>query len=354
MNAVMCWYFQRKLRSINMLSTTGILPIKNINMLIRRLRWVTHPITIFVSLQIVWLAITLIWVIWFVGARQELTDLAIRIGKDFIDATTILATLIVGCILLGVLLVGTILLFIFGQRQSSQARQQRTFVSSVTHELKSPLASLQLAFETMAARALEPNIQARLHDMILSDIERLKRLVDKILLTGRLDQGIQIYDEDQQFVPLKDFFRATLATLTYLDLDLQNRVSIICNDTLSVQLSRSALVLICTNLIENAVKYSPKNTEITCEAEYKNGNVVISVKDLGMGLSGIDRRRIFKMFQRGERAVQKAIPGTGLGLYIVRTAVRVFGGKIWAESPGPGLGTTFFVTVPLEENKVKR
>ncbi len=337
-----------------MLSATGILPIKHIQMLIRRLRWVTHPITIFVSLQIVWLAITLIWVIWFVGARQELTDLAVRIGKDFIDSTTILATLIVGCILLGVLLVGTILLFIFGQRQSSQVRQQRTFVSSVTHELRSPLASLQLAFETMSARTLDPHIQARLHGMILSDIERLKRLVDKILLTGRLDQGIQIYDEDQQFVPVKEFFRATLTTLTYLDLELQNRVSVTCSDSLSVQLSRSALVLICTNLLENAVKYSPKDTEIACEAGYSNGNFTLSIKDRGMGLSGVDRRRIFKMFQRGERAVQKAIPGTGLGLYIVRTAVRVLGGKIWAESPGPLLGTTFFVTVPLDENKIKR
>jgi signal transduction histidine kinase len=336
-----------------MLSTTGILPIKNLHMLVRRLRWVTHPITIFVSLQIVWLAITLIWVIWFVGARQELTDLAIRIGKDFIDSTTILATLIVGCILLGVLLVGTILLFIFGQRQSSQARQQRTFVSSVTHELKSPLASLQLAFETMAARTLEPTVQARLHDMIQADIERLKRLVDKILLTGRLDQGIQIYDEDQQFVPVKDFFKSVTSTLTYLDINVQNRISINCSNELSVQLSRSALVLICTNLIENALKYSPKDTEITCEAEYQNGYFTLCIKDRGMGLSGVDRRRIFKMFERGERAVQKAIPGTGLGLYIVRTAVRVLGGKIWAESPGPGLGTSFFVSVPLENKKVK-
>jgi len=349
----MCWYFQRKLRSVNMLSTTGILPIKNLQMLIRRLRWVTHPITIFVFLQIVWLAITLIWVIWFIGARQELTDIATRIGKDFIDSTTILATLIVGCILLGVLLVGTILLFIFGQRQSSQARQQRTFVSSVTHELKSPLASLQLAFETMSARTLDPHIQARLYEMIQSDIERLKRLVDKILLTGRLDQGIQIYDEDLQFVPVKEFFETTLSTLTYLDLNLQNRVSITCRDDLSVKLSRSVLVLICTNLLENAAKYSPKESEIICEASYSDGTFTFSVQDCGMGLSGVDRRRIFKMFQRGERAIQKAIPGTGLGLYIVRTAVRVLGGKIWAESPGPGLGTTFFVSVPIEESKIK-
>lgn len=332
---------------------TITIPFKNLSTLLRRLRWVTHPITIFVSLQIVWLAITLIWVIWFIGAQQEITELTSKFGKDFLDSRTTLATLIVGCILLGVLLVGTIMLFIFGQRQSSLARQQRTFVSSVTHELKSPLASLQLAFETINTRVLDPPIRARLNDMIQTDIDRLKRLVDQILLAGRLDQGILLFDEDLQFVPIKDLFNRIVDSMKYLDPNLGNRISVDCPDSLSVRVSKSALMLICSNLIENAIKYSPRKTAISISAEYVGTEFFLSVRDHGMGLSKVDKRRIFKMFQRGESATKKAIPGTGLGLYIVRTAVKVLHGKIWAESPGSDQGTSFFVSVPIQSVHVR-
>jgi hypothetical protein len=91
--------------------------------LLQRLSWITHPITIFVSLQVVWLAITLIWVIWFVTEREEIGTLARRFGQEYFSTEITMAILVVGCILLGVLLVGTILLFVTGQRQSSAARQ---------------------------------------------------------------------------------------------------------------------------------------------------------------------------------------------------------------------------------------
>jgi hypothetical protein len=335
------------------MSNSKAMPVRNMSAFIRRLRWITHPITIFVSLQIVWLAITLIWVIWFVGAQQELTEMASRFGKEFLDSRTTLAILIVGCILLGVLLVGTIILFVFGQRQSSLARQQRTFVSSVTHELKSPLASLQLAFETMTSRTLEASIQSRLNLMIQSDIDRLKRLVDQILLAGRLDQGILLFDEDLQFVPIRDLINRTVESLKYLDPNLSSRVTVDCPESLSVRVSKAALMLICTNLIENAVKYSPRGTSITVAAKQLGNRFSLSVRDEGIGLTGVDRRRIFKMFQRGESAIKKAIPGTGLGLYIVKTAVKVLHGKIWAESPGPGLGTSFYVNMPMHQAHIR-
>lgn len=337
---------------VNMPSTIA-LPIRNFSALLKRLRWVTHPITIFVFLQIVWLAITLIWVIWFVGAQQEITQLASKFRTEFLDSRTTLAILIVGCILLGVLLVGTIMLFVFGQRQSSLARQQRTFVSSVTHELKSPLASLQLAFETINTRALDTVIRERLNGMIQTDIDRLKKLVDQILLAGRLDQGILLFDESLQFVPIKDLILRTIASLTYLDPNLENRIAVECPGSLSVRLSKSVLTLIFSNLIENAIKYSPKKTPISVSAEYVGSEFCLSFRDQGLGLSKVEKRRIFKMFHRGERALKKAIPGTGLGLYIVRTAVKVLHGKIWAESPGPDQGTSFFVSIPIRQEHVR-
>lgn len=316
--------------------------------LLRRVHWITHPITVFVALQVVWLAITLIWVIWFVDQQEEISRLADRFGREHFDSATALAILIVGCILLGVLLVGTIALFVFGQRQSSLARQQRSFVSSVTHELKSPLASLQLGFETLKAhrKQMDEPTAERMVDMMLSDIERLRRLVDQILVAGRLDRGVMIPENEHTPVNIPDLVREVVDNCSYLDSDLRNRVTVACPENLRINGPDSAFSLILTNLIENAVKYSPTGTPITVAVGENNGRVVISVTDEGHGLDKKDRRRVFRMFHRSESAVTKAIPGTGLGLYIVNSAVRVLGGRVWAESDGRGQGTTFYVSLP--------
>ncbi|MBM4250847.1 MAG: HAMP domain-containing histidine kinase [Deltaproteobacteria bacterium] len=319
--------------------------------LIRRLSWVTHPITIFVSLQVVWLAITLIWVIWFVTERAEIGALARRFGQEYFSTEITVAILVVGCILLGVLLVGTILLFVAGQRQSSAARQQRTFVSSVTHELKSPLASLQLAFETMMTHQLDPPTRTRIADMIYSDIDRLRRLIDQILVAGRLDRGILSFDDASSVVPMDDLINKIVDKLSYMDPDLRTRLSIDCPPRLTLRASRMALSLILNNLVENSIKYSPRQSPIKIGFDQRGRDVFMYVQDQGIGLDKKDMKRLFKLFRRGEAAVKKAIPGTGLGLYIVKSAVRVLGGRVWAESAGGGTGSTFYVSLPTEQKE---
>lgn len=314
--------------------------------LLRRFRWVGHPITIFVSLQIVWVAITLIWVIWFVGAQQEIASLAQRFGREVFDSRVTMSILVTGCVLLGVLLVGTISLFVFGQRQSAAARQHRNFVSSVTHELKSPLASLQLSFETMSTRELDPPTSAKLMRMIDTDIERLRRLVDQILVAGRLDRGALGFDDEVIQVDFRQLVHQVLEHLTFLDPEVASRIEIECDPGTKVKAPRQALMLILNNLIENAVKYSPRRSKITAACTDGPNETFIYVRDQGHGLDKKDMRRIFKMFHRSESAVKKAIPGTGLGLYIVRSAVRILGGRVWVESPGRDKGTTFYVSLP--------
>lgn len=317
--------------------------------LARRLRWMTHPITVFVSLQIVWLAITVIWVIWFVGEQAAISQLAQSFGQQYFDSGTALATLVIGCVLLGMLLVGTIVLFVFGQRQSLAARQQRSFVSSVTHELKSPLASLQLGFETLHMRQLPPETRVRVMEMIQGDIERLRRLIDQILVAGRIDRGAGLIDDEFQNFSILDLISRTIERLSYLDPKLSTRIVQECPKDFALNTSKSGLQLILTNLIENAVKYSPRESPIIVSVEKHGSEVFIFVRDQGIGLDRKDQRRIFRMFHRSEIAIKKAIPGTGLGLYIVRSIVSSLGGRVWAESPGRGQGTTFYVSLPISE-----
>ncbi len=314
---------------------------------VRKLRWVSHPITIFVSLQVVWLAMTLIWVIWFTDQQAELGILSKQFGKEYFSNSVALGMLITGCILLLVFLILTIMLFIFGQKQSSLARQQKNFVSSVTHELKSPLASLQLSFETLKRHNLEGELKDRMLSMISGDIGRLSRLVDQILVTGRLDRGLTLDQDNEKSILLYDFIHSVAKHLTYLDSNLAERIVNNTPAKLAVRVPKGALNLILNNLIENAVKYSPKGSIITVSADKIENDLIISVGDQGLGLDKKDIRRIFKMFYRDETAVKKAIPGTGLGLYIVRTATKALGGKVWAESPGKNYGSTFYVSLPI-------
>lgn len=314
--------------------------------LINRLRWLAHPITIFVSLQIVWLAITLIWVIWFLSQQEALAELAHKFGQEFFDSRMSLTILVVGCVLLGVMCVGLILLFVFGQKQSSLARQQRNFVSSVTHELKSPLASLQLSFETIVHRNPDSETSLRLYQMILRDIERLKRLVDQILVTGRFERGI-VPGELWIPVNLPEFIGEISPMFEHLDPEILRRI-VYDKPVPTIKLPRGIFLLIIGNLLENAIKYSPKGSPITIGAEIQGPLVRIYIRDQGFGLDHQDRRRIFKMFHRGQQALKKSIPGTGLGLYIVKEAVKSIGGSIWVQSPGVNLGTTFFISIPVK------
>ncbi len=309
---------------------------------LRRLRWVTHPITVFVFLQIVWLAITLIWVIWFVGEQAEIAQLAQRFGRQYFDNSTAIAILVVGCVLLGVILVGTIVLFVFGQRQSYLIRQQRSFVSSVTHELKSPLASLQLSFETIGSRRLDEQTTDRVLGMIQTDIDRLRRLVDQILIAGRLDRGIGL-DDEAHAVNIGELATSIMEKMTYLDPEATKRLVLAGELDLTVEAPRSALSLILGNLLENALKYSPRGSPIEVLVTRTDRGIRISVSDKGLGLTKKDQRRIFRMFHRSDVAVRKAIPGTGLGLYIVRSVTKMLGGKVTAESPGHNQGATFHV-----------
>jgi len=315
----------------------------------RNFSWIIHPITIFVTLQIVWLATLLIWVIWFVAEGESISQLAKQFGGQYFDEKLVLLIMIIGCVLLGVLLVGTIILFVFGQKQTSLARRQRSFVSSVTHELKSPLSSLQLTFETLMAHKVDEDTRQRMMDMVLTDIARLKRLVDQILVAGRLDKGIVSYQDDIEHVNLNLVLRDVCSKLSYMDAQFEDRLKIKCDENILIPSSRDALMLILSNLVENAVKYSDLGSPIKIVAAQESNALIISISDEGIGLDKKEQRRIFRMFHRAETSTKKAIPGTGLGLFIVKSAAKALGGKVWAESSGRDRGTTFFVSLPLLE-----
>lgn len=320
---------------------------RKLNTLYATLKWLANPVVIFVTLQIIWLAITLMWVFWFLESIQEIAKVAEAVGSSSLDNQYALIILVVGCILLGMLLVGTVMLFVTSQKQSHLMNQQKSFLSSVTHELRSPLASLQLTFETMKFRQLDGETHKKMLGMAMEDIERLTRLVDQILVSSRLDRGIRGFSEEAEHLRLGEFIKTTSLRAQWLDPNIETRLEIICPQELEIQVPIPVMRLIISNLIENAIKYSPKDRPIKILVTSKEGMITIAVKDDGFGLSSADKKRIFRMFHRASISQKKAIPGTGLGLFIVKSLAKTLGGRAWAESPGKDQGSTFFVSFPV-------
>jgi signal transduction histidine kinase len=219
-------------------------------------------------------------------------------------------------------------------------------VSSVTHELRTPLASIHLAYETLASRSLPDEMRQKLLTMSLVDIDRLIRLVNQILISSRLDRGLAMFQDDIKDVNVKQSIEEVVKTLSYLDQKISDRIVTDIADHVTWHGSLNAFNMVISNLLENAIKYSPKRTPVEIKGSIIESGLLIAVKDYGLGLTPRDKKRIFKMFYRSGDASKRAIPGTGLGLFIVKTTLEQLGGSISVESEGSALGSKFTATFP--------
>lgn len=317
----------------------------------KMMRFITHPVTIFTVFQLMWIALTVLWVLWYVERLDDISELK-KLGMQVIDKDAPLPVLVSGLILLGIMLIGSIWLFVIGQKRTSDFRQQQVFVSSVTHELRSPLASLLLTFETLKKREPPSDIKLQMYENGQKDCERLLRLVNQILISARLDRGIESFDEKVEPLDLLAFISQASKRAEVIDQDAKDRIKIDCPPGLKIHAPKSAFLLLMSNLLENAVKYSPEGGDVEVKADYDGTeHILISVKDQGFGLDKSETKKIFRMFHRGAIANTKAIKGTGIGLFIVKTVSKILGGYVWAESEGRGTGSTFFLRLPLNKRK---
>ncbi len=312
------------------------------------LKRLLHPVAVFVYLQIVWLAVVWLWVFGFISQNEILRAFAQKLGQEqSIDGPYVMI-MVIGCLLLALICGGIIFLFVLSLKQSSFLIKQRAFVSSVTHELRSPLACLQLSFETLQRNDLPEPLRKQLLTMVEDDIERLSSLVDRILISAQLDQRIFSRNQAAEPIKISEFIYKNIEQAKHLDKALLERTRVQCNESLSVRLPKAMLNLILGNLLENAIKFSPEKSPIEISANIDQNQLFLVVKDHGFGLSPKEKRKIFRMFYRSTTAYRKAVNGTGLGLYIVKSTLQLIGGSIAVESAGLHKGAAFNVSIPLK------
>lgn len=306
--------------------------------------WIYHPITIFLAIQVLWILLMVIWIRWYVENHAQLRAMAERLRTQVeVDGLGWLP-LLQGGILLALILAGATVIFIYWNKQHRFNQMQRAFVSNVTHELKSPVASIQLALETMALRDLSEDRRREFVAMMLDDTERLTTLIDRILDAARIEKRRGRYQLET--VSMRHFVEEVLEEDRHR-IEKDGRVIVLERGRdARVAIDRPAMRVVLGNLLENAASYSPKDSKIRLRLHRDLRSCRLDVIDSGDGIRGKDLKNVFKMFWRGSEEKASRVRGTGLGLYIVRNIVKDHRGKVWASSPGLGRGSTFSLRLP--------
>lgn len=260
------------------------------------------------------------------------------------DPTADVSLLVLGVLSFVVIVTVLVLLSIFLGREILEVRRQDSFIDSVTHELKSPIASLRLCLETLDRVDLPDDQRSELRDMMHRDVERLGTFIDDILHATRLSAGSG-FGQNVDRIDLSKVVHELVEGVAYRRKIPPNAFDIDCS--LSIVSDEMLLRISLRNIIDNAVKYSSDEPKIAIRAkEIGNGNIEIEVEDSGIGIEKKSQRRVFDRFFRVADSEVRARKGTGLGLYVVRSLMTELGGKVELESPGKNEGTTVRISLP--------
>jgi two-component system, OmpR family, sensor histidine kinase SenX3 len=257
-----------------------------------------------------------------------------------------------GIIFFALIIAGMVVNTIFLVRELRHSEQHDSFINAVTHELKTPLASIRLHLETLQRRELPEARKQEFYKLMLTDADRLADTVEQVLRAGRAgDKKAGREKVEVDFSQLVRECMDAIRTRHHLRPEALRYEEVLSNGNgVRVLGSADDLRTAVSNILDNAVKYSGDHIDVSVQLEIRDHKrVLLRVKDQGVGIAPEDLKRIFKRFHRvGNRALAH-IKGTGLGLFIVKSIAKKHGGTAFAESAGEGQGTTVIIELPRVE-----
>jgi signal transduction histidine kinase len=287
------------------------------------------------------------------GACMVAVAIALNVGWILLNWREVVF-LVLGIVFFILLITGLVLNTLFLVREIRRNEQHDSFINAVTHELKTPITSIRLYLETLQKREVDDARRHEFYDIMLADSDRLLHTVEQVLQAG---QGRQRRSTQSRLIDLGQMTRECmeLARTRYNLEENALRFSEALNSRngrARVSGDPDELRAAVSNLIDNAVKYSAKQVEVSVEVEaVDQRKVMVRVSDRGVGIPRGQLKRIFKRFYRVPGRVMRRVKGTGLGLFIVRSIVEKHGGRVFAESDGEGLGSTFTILLPRAHEK---
>jgi two-component system, OmpR family, sensor histidine kinase SenX3 len=255
--------------------------------------------------------------------------------------------LVLGIIFFAVIIAGLVLNTIFLVREIRRNERQDSFLNAVTHELKTPITSIRLYLETLQSRPLDEAKRNDFYRIMLEDADRLLGTVQQVLKAGEARHASRRRNWEE--VNFGAIVRESL-DLARLRHNLRPEALHLGappTDDLLVMGNPEELRTAVFNLLDNAIKYSGEQKRIVVDVLTPNiDTILLSVRDHGVGIPQVELKRIFNRFYRIPNPLTGQVRGTGLGLFIVRSVARRYGGDAYAESEGVGRGSTFTIRLP--------
>ena len=304
---------------------------------------------IFIISQVTWFLLVGLWIYWYVSNYLLLDEVGAKLELDTILEDINLIALVGGLILLVLLSGGMSWIFVYLNKQLNINRLYDKFISNVTHELKSPLSSIQLFVDTMRKRDVSRKKQVEFLEVMQHDTDRLDNLINSILYLSSLEnrklaktvhRDYNVFDADPLIHNIISEFQKELKLGKDI-ITIEGKAQCEC------VVDRDWLKIVLGNLIDNALKYCIQKPKIHILISIDLKYFYISIADNGIGVARKDFKRIFNKFQRIYNFDSPNVKGTGLGLYWVKEIVKHHGGKIRITSDGSNKGSTFKIALPI-------
>jgi two-component system phosphate regulon sensor histidine kinase PhoR len=318
----------------------------------KKSRSLFYPILMFVLAQLAWFIVVGLWIYWYVTSNLIFKQVGENLSPQLISEQSNILTLVGGLILMVSVSVAISLIFRHLTIQMRITQMYDHFIANVTHELKSPLSSIQLYLETLRTRKIPPAKQEEFLDIMTKDAMRLQNLINTILDISGLEQKKFVYNF--QVVTAGSTFRqlmqesARQLKLKKTSLSISEEAECPC------VIDRNAMRIVFDNLMDNAIKYSEALPEVVLNLSCTTKYVLIEFTDHGIGIARKDQKKIFHKFIRLYSCDIPNVKGTGLGLSWIREIVKAHGGRISVHSEGLGTGSTFRIELPIYQTTKKR
>jgi signal transduction histidine kinase len=279
------------------------------------------------------------------GITLSALAVALNVGWILLNLREVVL-LVLGIVFFGLIITGLILNTVFLVREIRRNEQHDAFLNAVTHELKTPIASIRLYLETLKARELDADKRREFYDIMLSDSDRLLATVEQVLQASRTKERFRTTNPTE--IELGRLVKETAESVRARNQLDEGAIRLTePSEEITVVGDPSELQAVFTNILENAVKYSEDQPRITIRVKNSMPNrAEVFVRDNGIGIQSSDLKRVFKRFYRVPNSTTRNRKGTGLGLSIVKAIVEKHGGRVRVQSGGVGKGSTFWVQLP--------